>query len=91
MVTAEPRREVNAQELAQAYERNSVAADQQFKGKRFKVAGELTESAKNAMHCFTHALPVDKVIVIAKCWVVMFQGWLSIGAGSCHALASVSL
>ncbi|MNO82659.1 hypothetical protein D3C76_739410 [compost metagenome] len=28
--------------------------------------GEMKESAKNAMHCFTHALLVDKVIVIAK-------------------------
>ncbi len=31
--------EVSAQQLAQAYERNTVAADQQFKGKRFKVSG----------------------------------------------------
>lgn len=39
MAPAEPLREINAQELPQAYDRNSVAADQQFKGKRFKVAG----------------------------------------------------
>ena len=32
-------REVTAQQLASAYERNTVAADQQFKGKRFKVTG----------------------------------------------------
>ncbi|PKM31603.1 MAG: hypothetical protein CVV07_00365 [Gammaproteobacteria bacterium HGW-Gammaproteobacteria-11] len=32
-------REVTAQQLAAAYERNTVAADQQFKGKRFKVTG----------------------------------------------------
>lgn len=31
--------EVTAQQLAQAYDRNTVAADQQFKGKRFKVTG----------------------------------------------------
>ena len=31
--------EVSAQQLAQAYERNTVAADQQFKGKRFSVTG----------------------------------------------------
>lgn len=31
--------EVSAQQLAQAYERNTVAADQQFKGKRFRVTG----------------------------------------------------
>lgn len=31
--------EVSAQQLAQAYDRNTVAADQQFKGKRFKVTG----------------------------------------------------
>ncbi|QQQ15516.1 hypothetical protein JJL53_10925 [Aeromonas media] len=31
--------EVNTQQLAQAYDRNTVAADQQFKGKRFKVTG----------------------------------------------------
>jgi hypothetical protein len=35
----EPLPEVSAQQLAQAYERNTVAADQQFKGKRFKVTG----------------------------------------------------
>lgn len=31
--------EVSAQQLAQAYDRNTVAADQQFKGKRFRVSG----------------------------------------------------
>lgn len=31
--------EVTAQQLAQAYDRNTVAADQQFKSKRFKVTG----------------------------------------------------
>ena len=31
--------EVNTQQLAQAYDRNTVAADQQFKGKRFRVTG----------------------------------------------------
>lgn len=36
---AEPLIEVSAQQLAQAYERNTVAADQQFKDKRFKVSG----------------------------------------------------
>lgn len=36
---AEPLFEVSAQQLAQAYERNTVAADQQFKGKRYKVTG----------------------------------------------------
>lgn len=36
---AEPLPEVSAQQLAQAYDRNTVAADQQFKGKRFKVSG----------------------------------------------------
>ena len=35
----EPLREISAQQLAQAYDRNTVAADQQFKGKRFKVTG----------------------------------------------------
>lgn len=35
----EPLQEVSAQQLAQAYDRNTVAADQQFKGKRFKVSG----------------------------------------------------
>lgn len=36
---AAPVLEVSAQQLAQAYERNTVAADQQFKGKRFSVTG----------------------------------------------------
>lgn len=36
---AEPLREYSAQQLAQAYDRNTVAADQQFKGKLFKVTG----------------------------------------------------
>ncbi|WIX01166.1 hypothetical protein QK899_11530 [Pseudomonas sp. AR5] len=36
---AEPLREISAQSLAQAYDRNTVAADQQFKGKRFQVTG----------------------------------------------------
>jgi len=31
--------EVSAQQLAQAYGRNTVAADQQFKGKRFRITG----------------------------------------------------
>lgn len=35
----EPLLEVSAQQLAHAYERNTVAADQQFKGKTFKVTG----------------------------------------------------
>lgn len=35
----EPLFAVSAQQLAQAYDRNTVAADQQFKGKRFKVTG----------------------------------------------------
>jgi len=35
----EPLLEVSAQQLAQAYDRNTVAADQQFKGKNFKVTG----------------------------------------------------
>lgn len=35
----EPLFEVSAQQLAQAYDRNTVAADQQFKGKRLKVTG----------------------------------------------------
>ncbi|HDQ4105130.1 TPA: hypothetical protein P8O53_003618 [Pseudomonas aeruginosa] len=35
----EPQLEVSAQQLAQAYDRNTVAADQQFKGKIFKVTG----------------------------------------------------
>ncbi|MCU9106802.1 OB-fold putative lipoprotein [Pseudomonas aeruginosa] len=39
VATAEPLREISAQQLAQAYDRNTVAADQQFKGKRFKVTG----------------------------------------------------
>ena len=34
-----PLHEYSAQQLAQAYDRNTVAADQQFKGKRFKVSG----------------------------------------------------
>lgn len=36
---AELLREYSAQQMAQAYDRNTVAADQQFKGKRFKVSG----------------------------------------------------
>lgn len=36
---AEPLPEVSAQQLAQAYDSNTVAADQRFKGKRFKVTG----------------------------------------------------
>ncbi|HCP56592.1 MAG TPA: hypothetical protein DIU04_17890 [Pseudomonas sp.] len=36
---AAPLNEVSAQQLAQVYERNTVAADQQFKGKRFRVTG----------------------------------------------------
>ncbi|MFC4861226.1 OB-fold protein [Pseudomonas sp. MAHUQ-62] len=35
----EPLKEYSAQQIAQAYDRNTVAADQQFKGKRFKVTG----------------------------------------------------
>jgi hypothetical protein len=38
-VPVEPLIEVSAQQLAQAYDRNTVAADQQFKGKRFRVSG----------------------------------------------------
>ncbi|MBS7724717.1 hypothetical protein I0E51_07365 [Pseudomonas lalucatii] len=34
-----PMFEVSAQQLAQAYDRNTVAADHQFKAKRFKVTG----------------------------------------------------
>lgn len=36
---AEPLREYTARQLAAEYERNTVAADQVFKGKRFKVTG----------------------------------------------------
>ena len=36
---AEPLKEYSVQQLAQAYDRNTVAADQQFKGKRFKATG----------------------------------------------------
>lgn len=36
---AEPLKEFSVQQLAQAYDRNTVAADQLFKGKRFKVTG----------------------------------------------------
>ncbi|WP_177429829.1 hypothetical protein [Pseudomonas sp. SWI44] len=39
VATSEPLIEVGAQKLAQAYDRNTVAADQQFKDKRFKVTG----------------------------------------------------
>ncbi|EPV0080027.1 TPA: hypothetical protein NIH89_006889 [Pseudomonas aeruginosa] len=39
VAAVEPLREISAQQLAQAYDRNTVAADQQFKGKRFKVTG----------------------------------------------------
>lgn len=35
----EPLLEVSVQQLARAYDRNTVAADQQFKGKRLKVSG----------------------------------------------------
>ena len=35
----EPLIEVSAQQLAQAYDRTTVAADQQFKGRRFKITG----------------------------------------------------
>lgn len=38
---AAPLHKVSAQQLAQAYDRNTVAADQQFKGKRFKVTGTM--------------------------------------------------
>lgn len=38
-VAEQPLLQVTAQQLAQAYDRNTVAADQQFKGKRFKVTG----------------------------------------------------
>lgn len=44
----EPSIEVSAQQLAQAYDRNTVAADQQFKGKRFKVTG-MVESINTDM------------------------------------------
>lgn len=36
---AEPLKAYSVQQLAQAYDRNTVAADQQFKGKRFQVTG----------------------------------------------------
>lgn len=36
---AEPLREYSAQQLAAEYERNTVAADQRYKSKRFKVTG----------------------------------------------------
>lgn len=36
--------EVSAQQLAQAYGRNTVAADHQFKGKRFRVTGVVARS-----------------------------------------------
>lgn len=36
---AEPLREYTAQQIAAEYDRNTVAADQVFKGKRFKVSG----------------------------------------------------
>lgn len=39
VAAVEPLIEVSAEQLAQAYDRNTVAADQQFKGKRFKVSG----------------------------------------------------
>lgn len=39
VASAAPLIEVSAPQLAQAYDRNTVAADQQFKGKRFKVTG----------------------------------------------------
>lgn len=39
VASAAPLQEYGAQQLAQAYDRNTVAADQQFKGKRFKVTG----------------------------------------------------
>ncbi|HBO7921128.1 TPA: hypothetical protein L5C37_005422 [Pseudomonas aeruginosa] len=45
---AEPLIEVSAQQLAQAYDRNTVAADQQFKGERFKVTG-MVESINTDM------------------------------------------
>lgn len=35
----QPLLQVTASQLAQAYDRNTVAADQQFKGKRFQVTG----------------------------------------------------
>lgn len=39
LAPAESLQEYSAQQIAQAYDRNTVAADQQFKGKRFKVTG----------------------------------------------------
>lgn len=39
VASVDPLIAVNAQQLAQAYDRNTVAADQEFKGKRFKVTG----------------------------------------------------
>lgn len=39
VASAAPLQEYSAQQLAQAYDHNTVAADQQFKGKRFKVTG----------------------------------------------------
>ncbi|WP_407507812.1 OB-fold protein, partial [Pseudomonas aeruginosa] len=44
VVPAEPLREISAQQLAQAYDRNTVAADQQCKGKRCKVTGVVDSS-----------------------------------------------
>jgi hypothetical protein len=39
VASAELLQEYSAQQLAQAYDCNTMAADQQFKGKRFKVTG----------------------------------------------------
>lgn len=36
-------RQVTVDELAQAYEDNTVAADQQFKGKQFKISGTVVD------------------------------------------------
>lgn len=40
---------VTAADIAKAYNENSVAADQQFKGKKFKVTGTVTDINTNFM------------------------------------------
>lgn len=52
--SAEPKKEVvlplvTANELAHAYDENTVAADQRFKGQRFKVKGTVTDINTNFM------------------------------------------
>ena len=41
--TIEPLTEVSAYDLAREYDQNTVAADQKFKGKRFKVTGTVVD------------------------------------------------